>query len=176
MLMSSFLPLQMEQDGRALKCAYEEESEEFCKHVKEAYQLNNSSKHLLKGDTFKDDRERISRTIQQVREVLKEKYESGLIPALCRAMDWETITLFGARGSCSGSQKESQACKVGLTPLCLAVEELVDAVKPITKGEQKTKIHNASDEYQQKENKTDRLTWAEQAYEYGKNVMTILNC
>ncbi|WKY12516.1 hypothetical protein Q1695_003809 [Nippostrongylus brasiliensis] len=110
-------------DGRALKCAFEETKKEFCRHVNESYQLNNSSMHLMEGDKFKDDRERISHANEKVLNVLREKNESMLTPALCSALNSETGVVFKAGVSCSGSQKEEPACKLGLAALCLAVEE-----------------------------------------------------
>ncbi|WKY12532.1 hypothetical protein Q1695_003817 [Nippostrongylus brasiliensis] len=112
-------------DGQALECAYREQSEQFCLHVNESYQLNNSSEHLFTGDKFKDDRERISRANEKVLAVLKLSKKSAVKKALCSALESETTAVFSAGVSCSGSEKTTDACELGLTGRQLSNKEQV---------------------------------------------------
>ncbi|VDL80446.1 unnamed protein product [Nippostrongylus brasiliensis] len=163
-------------DGRALECAYKEKSPAFCKHVNESYQLNNSSQHLLGGATFKEDRGRISRANEKVLAVLKLNDKSELKTALCGALDSETHAVFNAGASCSGSEKETDACNLGLASLCLATEELVKASVEITEQDKKEQITKALNDYAVKEDKKNRVEWVELANGLGRNVSHILQC
>ncbi|VDL72908.1 unnamed protein product [Nippostrongylus brasiliensis] len=125
----------------ALECAYKKKK--FCGPVKEAYQLNNSSQHLLVGDKFKEDRERIFLANEKVLDVLKEKNKSGLIPALRSVFESETNAVFQVKVSCTGSQKTKDACNLGITAICLATEELVNATIVVADKAQKKKILKA---------------------------------
>ncbi|WKY12540.1 hypothetical protein Q1695_003822 [Nippostrongylus brasiliensis] len=107
-------------EGRALKCAYKNQT--FCGPVKQAYQLNSLSMFFLKGDKFKEDRERLSLANGKVLIVLKKENKSELIPALRNVFDSETNAIFQVKVSCSGGEKETAECQLGITAICLATE------------------------------------------------------
>ncbi|VDL67961.1 unnamed protein product, partial [Nippostrongylus brasiliensis] len=163
------------QDGRALKCAYQEQSEQFCRRVNESYQLNNSTEHLLSDYTFRDARERVRVTERKIIAVLKQSEKSALTTALCSALGSEIDAVFILRVGCKGSQIEKDACNLGIPGLCLGMEEMVKASMEITEVEKKDQIKNVLEGYEAK-NKTDRLEWANLAIDLGKNVSRILHC
>ncbi|VDL76645.1 unnamed protein product [Nippostrongylus brasiliensis] len=157
------------KDGQALKCAYKDQT--FCGPVKRAHELNSLSKFFLEGDKFKEDRERLSLANGKVLIVLKKENKSELIPALRNVFDSETNAIFQVKVSCSGSANGTYPCQLGITAICLATEQLVNATMVVADEDQKYEILEAYKKYQQKE---DRLQWADQAYELGKKVMDIL--
>ncbi|WKY12518.1 hypothetical protein Q1695_003810 [Nippostrongylus brasiliensis] len=106
-------------DGRALRCAYQQQSEQFCRHVNESYQLNNSTEHLLDSYTFRDAKERVLDTEQKILDVLKLSEKSALTPALCTALDSEINAVFSLRVGCGGSQKMKDPCNLDRNCLSL---------------------------------------------------------
>ncbi|VDL64418.1 unnamed protein product [Nippostrongylus brasiliensis] len=137
--------------------------------MKLAYRTNEKVRRNLVGDSFKNDRQRISDANEAVLAVLDKVSKEEVFSALRAALVAEVNALFQLK-KCDLEGNEKLMCRYGSGDLGYATDVLVRAMRTVAEQSEEKEIRKLYEEFKTVFNKQN---YVEEAYKLGEKVLNI---